>query len=230
VQKKLTAYRGKLTAEQIAEGMNAAADNASRLLDDAEVLLARGSNATAVSLAALAIEETGKISILRTVAVARSDDEIRACWKDYRSHTHKNASWILPELVAKGARKLEELRPLFTKSSDHTFVLDNLKQLGFYTDCLGNAHWAQPTEIIDAALARKVVSIAKILAQPSKHSPREVELWTEHIGPVWKKDMSWMKQALINWQEDMYREGLSERTPDEMESFVNDAWREQGSE
>jgi AbiV family abortive infection protein len=221
MSRKLDAYKGRLNAEQIAEGMTAAAENATRLAEDAEFLLARGSAATAVSLATLAIEEAGKVSILRALAVARSDDEVRACWKDYRSHTRKNAAWIFPQLFANGARQLEQFRPMFAENADHTAMLDNLKQLGFYTDCLGEAHWARPTEVIDAELAQQLVSVAKLLSRPSEHSAQEVALWVKHIGPVWKQDMVWMKQALINWQDAMYREGLSKTHVGEMSEFVH---------
>jgi AbiV family abortive infection protein len=220
MSRKLDAYKGRLSAEQIAEGMTAAAENSARLVEDAEVLLARGSTATALSLAALAIEEAGKVSILRALAVARTDDEIRGCWKDYRSHTRKNATWIFPELFASGARELEQFRPMFAENADHTAILDNLKQLGFYTDCLGKAHWARPPEVIEAGLARQLVGVAKILSHPTKYSAREVTLWVEHIGPVWKQDMAWMKQALLNWQAAMHREGLSKTRVEETREFV----------
>lgn len=225
MSRKLNAYKGTLTAEQISEGMNAAAENSARLVKDAEALMENGSNATALSLAALAIEESGKISILRALAVARSDDEARSCWRDYRSHTSKNASWIFPELFANGARQLEQFRSMFSKESDHTATLDNLKQLGFYTDCLGQAHWTRPIDAIDQALAEKIISVAKLMAHPARHTAREIELWIQHIGPVWKKDMALMKQALVNWQEGMYREGLSATPSHEMRNFVYDGPR-----
>lgn len=220
---KLDAYKGRLTAEQIAEGMSAAAENAARLVEDAEALLDRGSFATAVSLAALAVEEAGKVSILRALAVARTDEEVRGCWKDYRSHTRKNAAWIFPQMFVRGVRKLDDFRCMFDEKSDHAALLDNLKQLGFYTDCLGKAHWTRPSDAIDEQLAVQLVAIAKILSRPSRFSAREVELWVEHIGPVWKQDMAWMKQALINWQDAMSREGLSTTTAQAMGEFVHGA-------
>ena len=223
MSQKLNAYKSRLTAEQIAEGMTAASENAARLAQDAEALLATGSAATAASIAALAIEEAGKVSILRALAVARTEDEVRDCWRDYRSHTRKNVSWIFPDMVASGARELEHFRPMFDEKAEHPALLDNLKQLGFYTDCLGRAHWSQPSEVIDAELAQKVVSAAKVLSRPSKYTTREVELWVEHIGPVWKKDLSWMKKALLAWQDAMYREGLSETRSADMREFLNGA-------
>lgn len=220
MNKKLNGYRGRLKPKQIAEGMNAALENARRLVADADSLLKVGAFPSAASLAILAIEEVGKVSILRALSVARSEAEVGEAWKEYRSHAKKNASWILPQLVAAGARKLEDFRPIYDDVSDHPYVLDQLKQLGLYTDCLGKAHWSKPTEVIDEKLARMLVDIARIFAQHSKHSEKEVELWIEHVGPVWKKDMAWMKQAVVNWYAAMQAAGLAKEGPNVMEQFV----------
>ncbi len=220
MKKKLDTYRGRLTPSQIATGMNAAARNARRLSDDAESLIAVGRFPTAASVAALAIEEAGKVSILRELALARNDAEALDVWKRYRSHTSKNVAWLLPQLAAAGARKLDDLKPLFDEASDHPFLLDHLKQLGFYTDCLGNAHWALPWEVIDENLARMLVQIAKVLAGKDLHTEQEIMLWVEHIGPVWKKDPAWMKQALVNWYGAMQATGLATEGPNAMEQFI----------
>lgn len=228
MRKKLDAYRGRLTPAQIAAGMNAAARNARRLSEDAESLITAGRCPTAASVAALSIEEAGKVSILRELALARSDAEALEVWKSYRSHTFKNVAWLLPQLAAAGARKLDDLSPLFDETSDHPFVLDNLKQLGFYTDCLGKAHWALPWEVIDEGLARMLVQIAKALAGKDQHTEREIELWVEHIGPVWKKDPAWMKQALVNWYGAMQTEGFAPEGANEMEQFIRRGVQKEG--
>jgi AbiV family abortive infection protein len=186
MQKKLDAYRGKLSPADIAKGMTAAAFNSCCLANDAATLLAAGRFPTAASLATLAIDEAGKASVLRALALAKSDTEIKEEWKAYRSHTSENVAWLLPTLAAAGARKLDDLRPLFDEQSDHPFVLDQLKQLGFYTDCLGSGHWAIPTEVIDEDLALMLVNVADVLAKGKEVSKHEVQLWIEHIGPVWK--------------------------------------------
>jgi len=228
MKKKLDAYRGTLSAAQIAAGMNAAAKNARRLSEDAATLLAAGRFPTAASIAILAIEEAGKISILRTLALATSDAEAAEAWKDYRSHTRKNVAWLLPQLVAADARKLDDLRPLFDETSDHPFVLDQIKQLGFYTDCLGKAHWAIPSDIIDEGLARMLVQIAQLFARDREYTKKEVELWIEHVGPVWKKGLSWMKQAVVNWYAAMQAAGLASEGPNEMEQFIRHGPQEKG--
>lgn len=222
MQKKLDAYRGKLSAAQVAQGMTVAGRNARRLADDAETLLAAGSLPTAASLAVLAIEEAGKLSILRALALARNDVEVKDEWKAYRSHTSKNVSWLLPELAAAGARKLDDFRSLFDKNSDHPYLLDKLKQLGFYTDCLGIGHWAVPTKVIDQDLARMLVNVADVLAKDTDVSEKEIELWIEHIGPVWKKDPAWMKKAIANWYVAMQAAGLAPEGENKIEQFIRD--------
>jgi AbiV family abortive infection protein len=228
MKKKLDAYRGRLSAAQIAEGMNAAAKNARRLSEDAASLLAAGRFPTAVSIAILAIEEACKVSVLRTLALATSSAEAAETWKDYRSHTRKNVAWLLPKLAAAGARKLDDLRPLFDETSDHPFVLDQLKQLGFYTDCLGNAHWAVPSDVIDEGPAQMLVHIAQLFARDREYTEMEVKLWSEHVGPAWKKDPSWMKQALVNWYAAMQAAGLAAEGPNEMEQFIRYGLEEKG--
>ena len=202
--------------------MTAASENAARLAQDAKLLLDSGRLPTACSLAALSIEESGKVSILRAMSLAREDSELKEEWKRYRSHTNKNVQWILPQLVAEGARKLDDLRPLFDKDAEHPFMLDQIKQIGFYTDCLGNkGHWSIPDEVINGELASQLVSTAELLCSVPPTSEREIELWVEHLGPVWKKDMNWMKRAVANWYEAMQREGLQPDEENGMEKFLN---------
>ena len=117
VKKKLDQYRGKLSPAQISEGMNAAISNAKRLAGDAELLLKERRFPSAASLAVLSIEESGKLSILRQLAVVQNDKKLIDSWKQYRSHTKKNVAWILPYLVKGGSRKLDDLKPIFDESS-----------------------------------------------------------------------------------------------------------------
>jgi AbiV family abortive infection protein len=220
MKKKLDVYQGKLTAAQIAKGMNAAAENAQRLVGDATVLLDARRFPTAASLAILSIAEAGKISILRSLALARTNDEVLDSWRDYRSHTRKNVAWILPQLVAAGASNLEDFRPLFEQNSDHPYILDQVKQIGLYTDCLGKANWSSPDTAIDETLARTLVNIARILSKDSQHTEKEVQLWVEHLGPVWKKDLTLMNRALVTWYAAMQQCGLVQAGTNEMEQWI----------
>lgn len=222
MDRKLNSYKGELTPQQIADGINAANKNAYRLARDAELLCDAGRFPSAASLAILSIEEAGKVSILRQLALARSETELAESWREYRLHTKKNVSWLMPELFVKGARRLEDFRLLFDKASDHPYVLDQLKQICFYTDCLGRAHWSIPENHINESLAKGLVQIADILGKPQKEvTVLEIELWIKHIKPVWRTNLTAMKTALIDWSKDMVKHGLSEKNENDMEKFVN---------
>lgn len=218
--KKLIPFRDRLAADEIAYGMNIANTNAQRLAEDAQTLIAAGRIPTAASLAALSIEESGKASVLRQLATATTDAEVKAAWKSYRTHTRKNAQWLLPELALKGARKLDDLLPLFGENADHPFMLDNLKQLGFYTDCMENKKWSKPQEVIDEKIARDLVQIAKLLVGKRQVTVTEIELWIEHLGPVPKGDLMASKAALAKWYSAMQNAGLYEPGINRMEQFI----------
>lgn len=218
---KLEPYKGHLDCAQVAEGINTANANARRLATDAQTLLDAGSNASAASLAALAIEESGKVSILRAIVLAEDEKALKSEWKRYRSHTSKNCHWIFADLVAKGAKHLNDLRPIYDNASDHPNILDQVKQLGFYTDCLGaRAHWSIPADVIDVELATALVNSAKLFSQRSPVTEREIQLWVEHMKPFWNKDLQGMKQALVNCYSAMQLEGFQDEGPNKMADFV----------
>ena len=116
---RLDQYRGRLNPQQIADGMNAAANNAKRLLADAELLMRESRYPSATALAILAIEEAGKNTILRQMATSSNDQGLKKAWKDYRSHKEKNVAFLVPQLVAQGARVIDEFRPAFEPDGEH---------------------------------------------------------------------------------------------------------------
>jgi AbiV family abortive infection protein len=219
-QENLHQYKGRLSAEQVAEGINAATSNAARLVEDANLLLSKGRFPSATSLAILAIEEAGKVAILRALVVAKDDQAVSRCWCDYRSHTKKNVAWLLPQLVSEGARRLKDFRSLFRKGADLPFILDKVKQISFYTDCLGEAHWSIPKNVIDESLAGTLIRVAETLSKASNTSSQEIELWVKHIGPVWMSDLDSMQRALADWYADMQRHNLAPGGSNKMEEFI----------
>ena len=213
-------YSGPLNAEQVAFGMNAARRNAERLLRDARELFEIGRWPTATLLSILSIEESGKDPILRSIAVARDESERKQLWKNYRSHTKKNVQSIFPELVRKGARNLEDFRPMFDSTAEHPFQVEALKQMATYSNCIDDSVWAVPEDVIDEEVAKKYVMTADILLPKGRISRREIELWIQHVGPVWRLDLDSMKAAVVDWHEAMQAEGLVDRNRSEMGRFI----------
>ena len=218
--RRLRWFSGALSPEETAAGMNAARQNAGRLAKDAKLMFEAGSFATAAALAILAVEECGKVPILRQLSTASDEKNRRDLWKDYRSHTSKNTGWILPELAASGARTLEELRPATDRDGEHAFTLDNLKQLSFYTDCLGAGNWAEPERVVDRGLAQALVATANVLVQSKAATPEEMELWNKHMAPVRGSSLDTMKEALRNWYVEMRQAGLWDGEMAAVEAFI----------
>jgi AbiV family abortive infection protein len=198
--KGLTQYHGPLTPAQAAAGMRAAIENAGHLLSDAEFLLENKRWQRAAALAILSIEEMGKVPVLRGLLLARDERELRESWIQYRSHTKKNVLWVVPQLVTRGARKLEHFRPAYDESSDHAKLLDSVKQLAFYSDACGKCHWSVPRKVVDSALAEEMVRAAKLLVGAGHNAfttEAELEIWCKHMRPVWKTDMNEMNRGLL---------------------------------
>lgn len=206
--KKLEQWKNTLAVEKIVEGMNAASSNARRLLNDASALFDLERYPSATSLAILAIEEAGKVSILREMSLLKDGKDIKQIWHRYRSHTEKNMMWVFLDTVKKGARNLNDFAPIFSDESEHPFVLDQLKQISFYTDCLGKAHWSIPDNVIDRDTAISIIEAAKPLVSSKLHTVEEVELWVKYLGPVWKTDDALKREALKSYFDAMSAKGL----------------------
>jgi AbiV family abortive infection protein len=183
MKNSLNQYTGFLTPSQTAKGINAAAANAKRLADDAKILYDAGRFPSAASLAILALEELGKISILRQSLLANSKTDLAECWRRYRRHTEKNYLTLLPDLLRLGARKLDDFKSIFTnESQSDRATYDTVKQLGFYTDCCGAAHWSIPSEVIDQGLAGLLLALATALATNKESvTVDELLLWKIHM-------------------------------------------------
>ena len=224
-QKKLAQYKGRLTAVEVAAGMNAARGNATRLARDAKLLLDNARYPSALALAVLSIEESGKLSILRALAVARSDEELKQAWREYRTHTAKNRLWPIFELIIKGARKLDDFASLVAEDTDHPSLLDQMKQIALYTDCLGSCNWSNPNTVISKDLASQFVQTAELLARGDEVSGREIELWIEHVQPVWMGRKELMEKAVVDWHAALQAEGLKAADRDGMEKFIIEGYQ-----
>jgi AbiV family abortive infection protein len=201
---RLTQFRGFLTTQQVADGMSAAAQNAKRLAVDAQRLFDAERYPSAVSLAVLSLEESGKLTILREMSTATTQEQIAALWKRYRRHTSKHILTLMPERVAKGARRATEFRDCVEGGApEEKATYDALKQLGFYTDCLGAGHWSIPADVIDRKLAEMLVGFATASTAKEKSTTnREIELWVTHM------QAGFTRPRLIAWATAMVAEGL----------------------
>ncbi|MFC2096373.1 AbiV family abortive infection protein [Bacteroidota bacterium] len=218
-------YKSKLTPKQAEKGISLAIENANRLLDDAELLFKHDRYERALSLAVLAIEESGKPNIIRSILLLDDTKALINEWKNYRKHTAKNAEWILPDLVAKGANKLEDFRSLYDSNSEHGQILDDLKQLSFYTDTFSKCKWSIPKNVVTKELSEMILKVARILVPASDSAMTtapELELWVKHLKPISNENMLELKQALINCYNEAEQKGIlkGDKTTQELINFA----------
>ena len=83
---------------------------------------------------------------------------------------------------------------------DHGMILDNLKQLSFYTDIFSSAKWSSPKKVIDKELATMIFSVAQSIVKIDRvmTTEKELELWIKHLKPAQGLGKDSMKQALKN--------------------------------
>lgn len=217
-------YKDKLDPKSAAEGIQLADENAASLVLDAQLLFDNDRFERCVALSILAIEEASKSSIIRSILLTEDQKELKKEWQNYRKHTEKNLTWILPELASNGAKQLEDLRPIFDPEKEHGQTLDNLKQLSFYTDIFSKRKWSIPSNVINKELAEGILLIAKIMAKKANdglNSEEGLKLWVKHIKPVWKQEMFKMKQALIDCYSEAEELGIIEEgKTNEMVKFL----------
>lgn len=203
----LKQFKDSLSASQIASGINLAIKNSRRLFEDASLLFDKGRYPSALALAILSIEESGKVSILRSLSLADDGKELKKGWKRYRSHKDKNTHWIALDLMFEGARTLEDLSRIADPDSDHPEILDQLKQVALYTDCLGSVHWSFPEEVIEKDLAAGILRTADIFSRKQSCTEEHISLWIKHMLPVKNHSQSTQKKALLNWFTEMKSKG-----------------------
>ncbi len=207
-------YRGGLSAEEIVEGANRAIDNSRRLLSDAEMLYSGGRIASALALAILAIEEAGKVSILRRLSTAKSENQIKEAWRHYCDHRSKNSMWILPALFASGKKTICDVAVATQRNCPHTLELNLIKQLSIYTDCLGEKYWSSPEEFIDdnPNIVDEVMGAARTLCKAKYITLHEIILWQKHMTiDIDNSTEGFFRgfMAFLSFADEAYREGLS---------------------
>jgi len=204
-------FTQKISIKLAVEVTNGAIENATSLYNDAKLLYDNEKYARAISLAILSIEESGKPSIIRHILLEDDPKEISKLWKSYRRHQDKNSMWIVPELIFKGAKKLEDMKKVVNENSTHFQLLDNLKQLCFYSDVFSKGKMSIPSKVANKDIALSILEIAKLNINNTFNTEETLEIWIKHLKPVWKQDMDKMKQALVNCYSELEEKKLIEK-------------------
>lgn len=157
-------YRGKLTTEQIAKGIEECLENTERLIEDAHALLKANRPSTASFALLCADQELGKVYVLQLMAIDLPKEQAgwQLWWKRFRGHevkvTYANIFGI-PELAEPSFSSIiEVIREDWLPSAGD---LESLRQLCLYVDYSATEErWLSPREIsmqVAEDLMQKVV-------------------------------------------------------------------------
>ena len=118
-----------LEIDQLASGIQLCIENASSLIEDAELLYNHKRYPRAFSLAVLSIEELGKIPMLVRAACFEEDDSDKWTdfWKKFTDHEYKYVRSFGPRILGLSSVPNEELLKIIR---DH----QKKKLRGFYVD------------------------------------------------------------------------------------------------
>ncbi|GAA0527908.1 AbiV family abortive infection protein [Chitinophaga japonensis] len=162
---EIETYSGVVTPEMAEIGIKLSIENAFSLLSESRLLLNNSYYPRAIALAILAIEEKGKIEMIKQLLLYKQ--KVASAWQNFRDHKHKNANWKFPLLKEKGINNIELLSKVTDPKGPAALELDRIKQLCFYTDAArmkGNKskwNWLQPTDIFTKDYATTLLMIAE---------------------------------------------------------------------
>lgn len=207
IAKRRPHYRGRLTPEDASKGAEAAITQAWQLANDARHLLFAGSYATSFALAALSIEELGKVQALREIAKAETEKELKRAWRNYSDHSAKSRLWMMAKFLLEGSSDSSKVRLNASNLSqnynenlpDHN-VLNIAKQIGFYSECVGDIpKWLTPNESIEKIDAEQFIQIAEFFLTfwGSVESPIQIEIFIRHFRSQNTQREGLTTQALV---------------------------------
>lgn len=140
--------------------------NAARLARDAKLLLESGRFPSAAMMAVMALEEISRVFHPIEILTAGSDRQRQQAWKTFRGIWHA-FPWAV---FARDERLMSD--------AELDAMLSFIRMLGRRSECIEPGIWIDPGELITAALAASIVTIAEsFCAKPI--SLGSVEVWME---------------------------------------------------
>lgn len=144
-------YRGKLTIEQIAQGIEMCLQNVEELVEDARALLQGNRLSRASFILLCADQELGKVYVLQLMAIDCPEDQARwrPWWNRFRGHevkvTYANIFGITEPFDPRFSSIIDMIQEDWLASAGD---LERLRQLCLYVDYSATENrWVSPREI-----------------------------------------------------------------------------------
>lgn len=160
-------YNGKLTLKQISEGIYFCIENALNIFGDAYILIKANRFPRALSLLLIAIQEAGKVNILKNMLTISAGEQKRwkEEWQKFRKHEVKNSLGQSIEISSEfqdspGEAFWQQLLYINYFAS----AREKVRQLGLYIDYIADdKKWWFPNEITKDMVEIVENEVVKIL-------------------------------------------------------------------
>ena len=162
----VSAFRGALTRAGAESGIRALHENAARLARDARLLADARRYPSAAALAAMALDEIGRIPLLVALHAVDGNSRLAELWRRFREHRH-DFPWAIFQTGA--PQRL---------TSDINTALAFMRSIGNIVECLGPGNWAEPARLIQPGLAEELVATAELICL-NPMSTRGITVWLE---------------------------------------------------
>lgn len=141
--------------------------------------------------------------------MAETEADVRDDWHRYRKHLEKSRMTGCLLTVHPGRLQLKDFKNEYMGDNEISKQLDNVKQFGFYTDCIGDGLWISPERKIGKETAGILLALAHVqCCDGKKFLAREIELWRECLSPFRHAPYEKMRIGLLEWHRRMVSEGL----------------------
>jgi AbiV family abortive infection protein len=227
-------HRGPLSPIDMGRGVLATHRNARRLFLDAMLLLEYGRYPTALSTAILAHEEAAKHLAIGFASVIDFSPSpmsvlgnpklrkqlVRAVWKEFESHTHKNRATLDLHRIA-GDFKPEVRSTLEASARDMADTYVALRGRGTYVDSVhGPERWSTPDKVIDRELATTMmVSIRRSM----QRIVTAAQIAGSHAARATTAGLDAHRAAALkDWAESAEAEQLSQLDRAEQAAWIHD--------
>jgi len=241
-------YRGKLSLEQIAEGIAICLQNARALVEDAIILRKAKRHPRALTCLLAADQELGKIHVLLSMARIHPSKQIHWAdkWKSFRSHEIKAAHAIMDTFPNHMRTSPENILPMALDSYVKAPTDEEIRQACLYVDYSPEeGGWLSPLKItrdtVDKRFNSTVATLERLqrladmglfcvkalriqheeLSEIASDLPPYKDLTPEHVRSVLPRLTLHLKRCYKR----IMREALLSEPPDNFE-IMGQRWRE----
>lgn len=159
-------YRGRLSLEQIAEGIAACLQNARALVEDATILLKAQRPPRALTCLLAAEQEFGKMHVLLAMARIHPRKQVHWSdkWKSFRSHEIKAAHAVMDTFPNYMRTSPDRILPMALESYIAAPSDEELRQASLYVDFEAkDGSWRSPSKIGKIVVNERLQSTVAIL-------------------------------------------------------------------